>query len=104
VPGSTAASTRPWPATGWGGSDRLLVGPRRDPARVAGVAAVLRATHTDRQSTLLVRTDGPVRDPALAVGPVTLEELVLAYLADPSAGTLPGPAAVPSPDRLELRA
>jgi ABC-2 type transport system ATP-binding protein len=83
---------------------RLLVGPRRDPARVAGVAAVLRATHTDRQSTLLVRTDGPVRDPGLAVGPVTLEELVLAYLADPSAGTLPGPAAAPSPDRLELRA
>jgi len=83
---------------------RLLVGPRRDPARVAGVAAVLRATHTGRQSTLLVRTDGPVRDPALAVGPVTLEELVLAYLADPSAGTLPGPAAAPSSDRLELQA
>ena len=72
---------------------KLLVGPRRDPDRIAGVAAVIRATHTDRQSTLLVRTDGPVRDPALAVGGVTLEDLVLAYLADPSAGALPGPSA-----------
>jgi ABC-2 type transport system ATP-binding protein len=81
---------------------KLLVGPRRDPARIAGVAAVIRATHTDRQSTLLVRTDGPVRDPALTVGDVTLEDLVLAYLADPSAGTLPGPAA-PAPHRLEAR-
>jgi ABC-2 type transport system ATP-binding protein len=81
---------------------RLLVGPRRDPDRIAGVAAVVRATHTGRQSTLLVRTDGPVRDPAMAVADVTLEDLVLAYLADPSAGTLPGPAA-PASDRLEAR-
>ena len=81
---------------------KLLVGPRRDPDRIAGVADVLRATHTGRQSTLLVRTDGPVRDPAMAVADVTLEDLVLAYLADPSAGTLPGPAA-PASDRLEAR-
>ena len=81
---------------------KLLVGPRRDPDRIAGVAAVIRATHTDRQSTLLVRTDGPVRDPAMAVADVTLEDLVLAYLADPSAGTLPGPAA-PASHRLEAR-
>jgi ABC-2 type transport system ATP-binding protein len=81
---------------------KLLVGPRRDPDRIAGVAAVVRATHTGRQSTLLVRTDGPVRDPAMAVADVTLEDLVLAYLADPSAGTLPGPAA-PASDRLEAR-
>ena len=82
---------------------KLLVGPRRDPAGIAGVGAVVRATHTDRQSTLLVRTDGPVRDPTLAVADVTLEDLVLAYLADPSAGTLPGPAA-PVPNRLEVQA
>src|SRR5215216_2137846 len=82
---------------------RLLVGPHRGPAGIAGVAAVVRATHTARQSTLLVRTDGPVRDPALRVADVTLEDLVLAYLADPSAGTLPGPAA-PVPNRLEVQA
>jgi ABC-2 type transport system ATP-binding protein len=78
---------------------RLLVGPHRDPAAIPGVAAVVRASHTDRQSTLLVRTDGPLRDPALTVSEVTLEDLVLAYLADPSAGTLPGPAGAASPDR-----
>mgnify|MGYP003446268646 CR=1 FL=1 len=38
--------------------------------------------HTDRQSTLLVRTDGPVRDPSWTVHELTLEDLILAYLAD----------------------
>lgn len=60
---------------------RLLVGPReREP--IAGVAAVLRASHTDRQSTLLVRTNGTIDDPAWTVHEVTLEDLILAYLAD----------------------
>jgi len=38
------------------------------------------------------------------VADVTLEDLVLAYLADPSAGALPGPAAAPAPNRLEVQA
>jgi hypothetical protein len=41
---------------------------------------------------------------ALAVEDVTLEDLVLAYLADPEAGALPGPAAAPAPDRLGAQA
>jgi ABC-2 type transport system ATP-binding protein len=46
------------------------------------VAEVIRASHTDRQSTLLVRTDGTVpADPVWSVHDVTLEDLVLAYLA-----------------------
>jgi ABC-2 type transport system ATP-binding protein len=61
---------------------RQLIGPRHGDDPIAGVAAVVRARHTDRQSTLLVRTDGPVGDPAWAVHEVTLEDLVLAYLAD----------------------
>jgi ABC-2 type transport system ATP-binding protein len=56
------------------------------------VTQVVRASHTDRQATLLVRTNGPIPDPAWAVHEVTLEDLVLAYLAEPSAGALPGPA------------
>ena len=36
---------------------------------------------TDKQSSLLVRTDGPVLDPAWAVKPVSLEDLVLAYMS-----------------------
>ena len=69
-----------------------LVGPRRDPAAVAGVADVVQANHTEKQTTLLVRTKGPIHDPVWTVGEVTLEDLVLAYLANSAAGTLPGPA------------
>ena len=58
----------------------LLSGPRRDEdARPAGMQ-VVSASHTDRQSTLLVRTDGPVLDPAWTVAEVGLEDLVLAYM------------------------
>ncbi len=70
-------------------SHKLLIGPRREPP---GAATVIRASHTDRQSTLLVRAKGPIHDPAWSVHDVSLEDLVLAYLADASAGTLPGPA------------
>jgi len=61
---------------------RQLVGPRHDGGPVAGVATVVRASHTDRQSTLLVRVDGPVHDPLWTVHDVTLEDVILAYLAD----------------------
>ncbi|GAA1283459.1 hypothetical protein Psi02_30290 [Planotetraspora silvatica] len=75
-----------------GGVDELvsehkaLTGPRRDRTDVAGVAAVIRESHTDKQTTLLVRTDGPILDPAWTVHDVTLEDLVLAYLAYPAPG------------------
>jgi ABC-2 type transport system ATP-binding protein len=61
---------------------RQLTGPRHDDAPIAGVTAIVRARHTDRQSTLLVRTDGSIDDPAWTVHEVTLEDLILAYLAD----------------------
>lgn len=70
---------------------RLLVGPRREDSAIAGVASVVRQSHTDRQSTLLVRTDGPLLDPAWQAHDVSLEDLVLAYLANQSASALPGP-------------
>ena len=59
-----------------------MPGPRHGGGPIAGVAAVVRASHTDRQSTLLVRTDGPVADPAWTAHEVTLEDLILGYLAD----------------------
>ena len=75
---------------------RVLVGPRRDgDGRIAGVAAVVQEDHTDRQSTLLVRTDGPILDPAWEVHEVGLEDLVLAYLGQPSASALPEPRLAP---------
>ncbi|WP_432981856.1 ABC transporter ATP-binding protein [Dactylosporangium sp. CA-233914] len=61
---------------------RQLVGPRHDGAPLDGVAAVVRASHTDRQSTLLVRTDGSIDDPAWTVREVSLEDIILAYLVD----------------------
>ncbi|MCW3818184.1 ABC transporter ATP-binding protein [Micromonospora sp. DR5-3] len=61
---------------------RQLVGPRHDGGPIGGVAAVVRASHTDRQSTLLVRTDGPINDPSWTVRDVGLEDVILAYLAD----------------------
>jgi ABC-2 type transport system ATP-binding protein len=62
-------------------SHRRLTGPRRDPGRLPADQHVVEASHTDRQSTLIVRTDGPVHDPAWTVGQLSLEDLVLAYMS-----------------------
>ena len=59
----------------------LLSGPRRDPGSLPDGMQVISASHTDVQSTLLVRTSGPVLDPAWTVFQVTLEDLVLAYMS-----------------------
>ena len=70
-----------------------LVGPRRDVATLPGNQHVITASHTDRQSTLLVRTDGPVLDPAWSVSRINLEDLVLAYMSRPTEpGRGPSPA------------
>jgi ABC-2 type transport system ATP-binding protein len=63
------------------GAHRLLTGPRRDPAALPGDWEVISASHTDRQSTLLVRAGGPVHDPAWTVSQVGLEDLVLPYMS-----------------------
>jgi ABC-2 type transport system ATP-binding protein len=61
---------------------RLLTGPRcDDPEALAGVIA---ATHGQRHSNLLVRQPaGTTAHPRWEAHPVSLEELVLAYLAQP---------------------
>ena len=58
----------------------LLSGPRRDPATLPDGLEVISASHTEVQSTLLVRTSGPVLDPAWTVSEVGLEDLALAYM------------------------
>ena len=65
----------------------LLSGPRRDPGRLPGGITVISASHTDMQSTLLVRTSGPVLDPAWTVSEVSMEDLVLAYMSQASGGS-----------------
>ena len=76
---------------------KLLVGRRRDPP-TAGPHQVVEASHTDRQTTLLVRAVGTVRDPAWTVHDVGLEQLVLAYMRHPETTAPPRPtlAAVPA--------
>jgi ABC-2 type transport system ATP-binding protein len=69
----------------------LLVGPRE--ATVPPGATVVTERAGDRTRELLARVAAPVADPAWESRPVTLEDLVLAYLSEPTAGTLPGPEA-----------
>lgn len=61
-------------------SHRRLSGFRRDPRTLPSTQEVIEESHTDKQSTLLVRTDGPILDPNWVVTPVTLNDLVLAYM------------------------
>ena len=66
---------------------QVLVGPRKDTAAIERAHTLVQATHTARQSTLLIRVGGPVVDPAYEAADVGLEELVLGYL-----GQQAGPA------------
>ncbi|HEY6538060.1 MAG TPA: ABC transporter ATP-binding protein [Candidatus Dormibacteraeota bacterium] len=59
---------------------RRLIGPRRDPSTLPRTQQVVEESHTDRQSTLLVRTEEPILDPTWTVEEVGLEDLVLAYM------------------------
>ncbi len=61
-------------------SHRRLTGPRRDPGTMPGGLEVIEASHAARQSTLIVRTEDPLYDPAWTVEEVSLEDLVLAYM------------------------
>src|SRR5215831_16615786 len=71
---------------------RLLTGPRRDRAALPGDWEVITASHTDRQSTLLIRTEAPIHDPAWTVSQMSLEDVVLGYMsqaANPGHGRKP---------------
>jgi ABC-2 type transport system ATP-binding protein len=69
-----------------------LTGGRRDPDTLPADQQVIEASHTDRQSTLLIRTDQPIHDPAWTVEPVGMEDLVLAYMAQDRDRLLSAPA------------
>ena len=59
---------------------QVLVGPRKDTTALEKTHTVVQATRTARQTTLLVRLNGPVIDPAFEVSDVGLEELILGYM------------------------
>jgi ABC-2 type transport system ATP-binding protein len=48
---------------------------------IASVHTVIETSQTERQTTLLVRTNGPLFDPSWEVQEVSLEDIVLAYLS-----------------------
>jgi ABC-2 type transport system ATP-binding protein len=62
---------------------KLLCGPPqpRRP-RIAGVEQILSATRAERELQLLVRTNGEILDPAWDQYDVSLEDVVLGYLAE----------------------
>jgi ABC-2 type transport system ATP-binding protein len=59
-----------------------LTGARQEPAELGPGREVIQASHTEVQSTLLVRSSAPVDDPRWAVDHVDLEDLVLAYMSE----------------------
>ena len=68
-------------------SHHLLTGPRRDTASMPASQQVISESHAGRQSTFLVRSSEPIIDPAWTVDPVSLEDLVLAYMGHAAAGS-----------------
>ena len=68
-------------------SHRLLTGPRTDPATVGRLHNVIRESHTERQTTLLVRANGHVYDASWELHEIDLEEIVLAYLGHRANGS-----------------
>jgi ABC-2 type transport system ATP-binding protein len=61
-------------------SHHRLIGPRRDPNSLPANQEVIEATHAGRQTSLIIRTDDPIHDPAWTVEQLSVEDLVLAYM------------------------
>ena len=59
---------------------RVLVGPRKDTTAIERDHTVVQTERTARQTTMLVRLNGPVADPQFAVEDVGLEDMVLGYM------------------------
>jgi ABC-2 type transport system ATP-binding protein len=73
---------------------RVLTGPSAEADQMAQRLSVVHARRAEAQAHLLVRTSGPADPvpPGWEAHPVSVEELVLAYLREPGAAALPGPA------------
>jgi ABC-2 type transport system ATP-binding protein len=65
-------------------SHHRLSGPRRDVETLPSDQHVISAKHTDRQTTVLVRTEAPILDPVWTVAQIGLEDLVLEYMSNPA--------------------
>lgn len=82
---------------------RMLIGPASESARYTQRWNVVHASSTASQVQLLVRYDASNPVPSgWEARSVTLEELTLAYLREPGAAALPGPARGSGADPLEV--
>jgi ABC-2 type transport system ATP-binding protein len=59
---------------------QVLVGPRKDTAAIERDHTVVQTERTSRQTTMLVRLNGPLADPEWEAEDVNLEDLVLGYM------------------------
>lgn len=57
-----------------------ISGPRRPAHSLSANLRIIEESHTDRQSTFLVQTDETILDPTWIITPVTLDDIVLAYM------------------------
>jgi ABC-2 type transport system ATP-binding protein len=73
------------------GSHYQLTGARRDDRPALPGCHVVHESHTDRQTSLVVRCSVPVDDPEWTVESLGLEDLVLAYLSTSRAATPAAP-------------
>jgi ABC-2 type transport system ATP-binding protein len=67
---------------------RRLTGAQRALDTLPADQYVVSARQTDRQTTVVVRTESPIHDPSWTVGRLDLEDLVLAHMQAPSATAL----------------
>jgi len=81
---------------------KRLIGPRQEVEAIASVHTIIEASHTDRQTTLVVRTNGPVFDPSWEVLDVSLEDIVLAYLVQQANDRVPSQPSAHAHDRIEV--
>lgn len=63
----------------------VLTGARRDARTLPSGVEIVSESHTERQSSLVVRTNQPILDPGWSVSSLGLEDLVLAYMKAPAA-------------------
>jgi ABC-2 type transport system ATP-binding protein len=62
-----------------------LIGARRDNAALPAGAKLIQASHTDRQSTLTVRSAEPIADTGWSSEQLDLEDLIIAYMTNAAA-------------------
>jgi ABC-2 type transport system ATP-binding protein len=80
---------------------RILTGRRKDTTAIARTHVIVREDTTARQTTLLIKLNGPVIDPAWAVEEPNLEEIVLGYMSQDGASPGASPGYGPGAARMQ---